>query len=157
MTPVSLDPEDSSIRRAEKVALRLIARAEQNSFGLAAKLERRGFDADVAKAVIARLLDQDLLNDDRYAELWIRSRLGRKKAHSPRWLQISLKKRGIDRNSCLKALEKLLDSETEHGLLLRYLEKADLRGRKNAVYLRRHLKYEGFSPAALDRYFDNSE
>ncbi|MCL2128065.1 MAG: regulatory protein RecX, partial [Treponema sp.] len=35
----------SSCLRAEKAALRLIARAEQNVFGLARKLEKRGHDA----------------------------------------------------------------------------------------------------------------
>ena len=61
--------------KAEKAAARLIARAEQNSFGLAAKLERRGHDTRAVKAVISVLSDRNLLDDARYAERWILSRL----------------------------------------------------------------------------------
>ena len=140
--------------KAEKAALRLIARAEQNSLALTAKLERRGFAAAVVKAVISRLLDRNLLDDARYAELWLRSRLSRKKARSPRWLRISLGKRGIDRNSASIALENTLDPETEYALLSRFVEQTGFPGKKSYSYRKTQLKYEGFSPEALDKYFD---
>jgi len=153
---VILDPSfDTACKRAEKIALRLIARAEQNSLALAAKLERRNFDSAVVKAVVSGLLDQNLLDDTRYAEIWIRSRLAAKKAPSPQWLLSALGKRGIDRKSSLKALNKVLDSQTEHDLLIRYLEKARFSQEKMAFSPRAQLKREGFSSAALDMYFDN--
>jgi regulatory protein len=139
--------------RAEKAAMRLIARAEQHSLGLTAKLERRGFEAAVANAVVSRFLDQDLLDDGRYAELWIRPRLSYRKTPSPRWLLSSLRKRGIDRATAGKALEKALDPETEYALLLSYLEKARLPQGEKARFLRAHLKNEGFSYSALERFF----
>ena len=141
--------------RAEKIALRLIARAEQNSLALKAKLERRGIDAAAAKAVVSRLLERNLLNNGRYAELWISSRLALRNAFSPQWLLIALGKRGIDRDSSLKALKKVLDPQTEYALLLRYLEKNHLPEGKKVFSLRAELKYEGFSSAVLNRYFDN--
>ena len=110
--------------RAEKSALKLIARAEQNSLGLTAKLERRGYEAAAVKAVVFSLLNRNLLNDQRYAELWLRSRLLAKKAASPRRLLVSLRKRGIPRDSSSEAMKTALDGETEYGLLLRYLENA---------------------------------
>ena len=141
--------------QAEKTSLRLIARAEQSSFGLVAKLERRGFGANAAKAVVSCLLKRNLLDDERYAELWIRSRLTITKAPSPQWLLAALSKRGISRNSSSKAIEKVLDPETEYNLLLRYLSKARHPKRKKAFSTRVQLKHEGFSSAALDRYFDS--
>ena len=141
--------------RAEKIALRLIARAEQNSLGLAAKLERRGFDAVVVKTVISRLFGRNLLDDGRYAGLWVRSRLALKKAPSPQWLLAALRKRGIDRNVSLKAIDAVLDPQTEYELLLRYMEQARFPRSKMAFSLRAQLKYEGFSSAVLDTYFDN--
>ena len=147
--------------RAEKIALRLIARAEQSSLGLTAKLERRGFEASAANAVVSRLLDRNLLDDERYAALWVRSRLALKKAPSPRWLLAALRKRGIDRESSRKALDKALDPETEYALFLRFLEsrsfreKSLLSGGERASFLRTQLKYEGFSSETLDRYFDD--
>ena len=149
----------SACYRAEKSALRLVARAEQCSLGLLSKLERRGYGEAVAKAVVSRFTEKNLLDDSRYAELWIRSRLGSKKALSPRWLLAALGKKGIDRDSSQKALEKVLDYETEHAFLLNYLEKAKLLrsalpGKKRGGSLRAQLKYAGFSTVTLDRYFE---
>ena len=142
--------------RVEKIALRLIARAEQYSLGLLVKLERRGFDALVAKAVISRLLDQKLLDDSRYAECWIRSRLNQKQAPSPRWLLVSLGKKGIDKYSSGKALKTVLDEETEYSLLSRTLSKAKYHTEKKTAFLRARFKYEGFSLTVLNRFFEQS-
>jgi len=142
---------NAACNKAEKAALRLIARAEQNSFGLMVKLEKNGFDRTVIRAVISGLLDRGLLDDERYAMLWLRSRLA-KKAQSPKWLLNSLRKRGIDRHSSQRALAKVLDSDTEYSLLLRYIgEKENLNS-----WNRPKLKHEGFSLEALERYSDKS-
>jgi len=146
--------------RAEKIALKLVARAEQNSLGLTVKLERRHFDAAVAEAVVSSFLNRKLLDDRRYAELWIRSRLSSRKALSPRWLLVSLGKRGIDRACSLAALKEVLDPETENALLLRYLARAKpgnvkIPGREKNKYLKTQLKFNGFSSAALERYFSD--
>jgi regulatory protein len=142
--------------RAERTALRLIARAEQNSLALSAKLGRRGYEPAIVRAVISRFMDQDLLNDERYAELWLRSRLARSgKAPSPRHLAVSLGNRGINWESSGKALRKVLDTETEYALLLRYLKKNKFSGLPQGFSLRTRLKYEGFSSAILNQYFDN--
>ena len=146
--------------KAEKSALRLIARAEQNSLGLTAKLERRRFDAAVVKTVVDRFLEQNLLDNGRYAERWIRSRLSCGKAVSPQWLLVNLAKRGISREDSRKALAKVLDPETEYALLVRYLEKTGLDKTfipDNTEYtsLRAKLKYEGFSFDILDKFFDD--
>jgi regulatory protein len=140
--------------RAEKAALRLIARAEQNSMGLSAKLEHRGFAARVVKAVVSRLLDRNLLDDQRYAELWIRSRLSTRKRVSPRWLEISLGRKGIDRTSLRNALKNALDPETEYNLLENYIENTSLPGNGTGS-LRSNLKHEGFSIELIERYFDH--
>ena len=133
--------------------MKLIARAEQNSFGLTAKLQKRGFEASVAKAVISRLQNRDFLNDTRYAELWLRSRLSQKKALTPAWLLSSLRKKGIGRKSSIDALNSVFNPETEYSLLLRYLEKLDIGENDKVEYLRLKLKKHGFSSAILDKYF----
>ena len=137
----------AACNKAEKVALRLIARAEQNRLGLTAKLEKRGFDAAVTKAVVSSLLDRNLLSDERYAELWLRSRLSSGKKLSPLWLRSSLAKRGIDINSSKKALKTVLDPETELLLLEKYLG-TSAQSRINKAQLKR----EGFSSAAIDMH-----
>jgi len=141
----------ASCLKAEQIAAKLIARAEQNSFALSSKLEKRGFQAAVVKEVISGLLDRGLLDDQRYAELWLRSRLG-KRAQSPKTLLFSLRKRGIDRHSSKKAMDQVLDPETEYTLLLKYVETLN---EGEISSLRAQLKYEGFSVETLTRYFDN--
>jgi len=143
--------------KAEKIALRLIARAEQSSAGLLRKLEKRGIDTAVADEVISKLAQTNLINDERYSQFWLRSRL--RFAKSPRRLFSSLCARGIDHDTAKTALETALDEETENALLSRYTKKImrKLRGKKGADDFRSLkflLKNEGFSSGAIEAFFD---
>ena len=156
----NLSSEEEDLRfaaecnKAEKIALNLIAKAEQSSLSLTFKLEKRGIEAAAAKAVVSGFLEKNLLNDERYAELWIRSCLARK-TRSPLWLLVSLEKRGIDRSSSKKTIKKVLDEETEYALLLKYIKEMDILDNNINRGLKTKLKYEGFSPETLNRYFDS--
>jgi regulatory protein len=148
--------------RAEQAGLRLIARAEQTETGLSRKLELRGHDPAGVSAVVSRFVSLGLINDERYAELWIRSRLARRdgKVPSPRKLYASLRSRGIDSSIVEKALKNTLDTETELDLLRRYMERLssrdeDLPQRSSGFSIRKGLKYEGFSQTVLSTYFED--
>ena len=156
----------SDCLRAEKTALRLVARAEQTVFGLSRKLERRGADTACSGAVVSRLLDLGLLDDRRYARLWLESRIGRQ-ASSPVRLLAALRARGVDREDADSALRGALDGETEWLVLERFmLKRRRGRGLKNgsedfppfdddaARSLKYLLKSEGFSSLAIERLFD---
>jgi len=145
----------ASCYRTEKAALHLIARAEQNSLGLTAKLGRRGYERSAVNAVVLCLFDKNLLDDRRYAELWLRSHLLKGNIKSPRWMRVSLAKRGIDRNSVIKALTEVLDPETEYNLLQKFIGKSKATGIKKQPSLKTRLKQEGFSSTVLNRYFDS--
>ena len=144
----SKDNSTASFLRAEKTALRLVARAEQNTGGLARKLERRGHDSAVVSEVISRLCEQNLLNDTRFAVLWLQSRL--RFARSPRRLLSSLCAKGIDRDTAETALKTVLNEDTETALLERFAKKY-ARGTHPIKYL---LKSEGFSIAAINKFTD---
>jgi len=128
--------------RAERAGMRLIARAEQTSAGIARKLARRGYERAWVEAAIARFVDTGLVDDGRYAELWLRSRLRRGEPAGPRALAAELARRGLDRG----ALERVLDEDAEWDLLRDYAEKEGGD--------RRILRAAGFSSAAVDRYCD---
>ena len=147
-------PFDADCIKAEKIALRLIARAEQSVSGLTAKLEKRGVDASAARQVISSLLDRELLDDERFAERWINAQLRGKKAPSPLWLLVSLEKRGLKRETSLSAIGKVLDEETELSLIVEFIEKIDVRFKENSGILKRKLRHERFSIEAIDRFFD---
>lgn len=149
--------EDAALRyaascyRAERAALRLIARAEQCGFGLSRKLESRGHPASCVWAVIAHLENLDVLSDERFALLWLRSRLGN--SASPRNLLAALHRRGIDRSAARRALDAALEPEAELALLRRYLRKHRLAQDR---YLRSALKYEGFSPEVIQTFLEEA-
>ncbi len=143
--------------RAEKTALRLIARAEQCGPNLMRKLEKRKFTAACAGAVISRLYELKLVDDRRFARLWLESRL--RLARSPRRLLSSLCGHGIDRDDAEAALKAVLnEEETELALLKRFVKKHSRKvgregedGERSLKYL---LKSEGFSPQAITRFLD---
>jgi regulatory protein len=150
--------EEESLRfaaacfRTERAALRLIARAEQTAFGISRKLERRGHDSACVRAVVARLTESGIVNDRRFAALWVQSRLTRN-AESPLRLIRALRNRGIDREDAAGALKAVLGFEQESALLKRYLEKNHPREEK-AYPLKRSLKHQGFSPAVIQSFWD---
>jgi regulatory protein len=146
----------ASCYRAERAGMRLIARAEQTMAGLTLKLERRGYDSACVSAVVARFSGLDLVDDGRYAECWLRSRLARRggKVPSPRRLSAALAKRGIDRDALAEALKKALDPETEWTLLQLYIGKNFPAGASGEYSIRNRLKFEGFSSSVLRRWFE---
>jgi regulatory protein len=147
----------SACLRAEKTALRLIARAEQSTLGLKLKLEKRGHDSACARHVITRLCESGLMDDRRYACLWLDARISRQRT-SPRRLFIALCARGIDRDDAALALKKALDDDAELQLLKRYVEKLQRKRKNNSDddgrSLKHLLKGEGFSSLAIQRFFD---
>jgi regulatory protein len=150
--------------RAEKNALRLIARAEQSSFGLSRKLAKRGHAPDCVRQVIPRLEELELLDDRRFVRLWLASRLNRR-TDSPRRLLSALCARGIDRDDAQAGLNAALDAETECRLLERYVKTTEKRksfrikpDKTGSVRsLKFVLKGEGFSPQAIQSFFEQDE
>jgi len=160
----------SACLRAEKAALQLIARAEQSVFGLTRKLKKRRHNPACVSAVIARLCEMELVDDRRYARLWLETKISRQ-ATSPWRLLTALRSRGIDRADADSVLKEMLDEETEFRLLERYAEKLarksnrrraeETAGQDSEEAAHRALKYqlkgEGFSSSVIERYFDEWE
>ena len=144
--------------RAERVGMRLIARAEQTGSGLSRKLEARGHASACVSVVMAHFIENDLVNDERYAERWLQGRLNRKsgRIRGPRLLSVALGNRGIGRKALKSAFDKVLDEETEFTLLQRFLTKRCKGNLSGAYSLRGRLRYEGFSSPVIDRYFEEA-
>jgi regulatory protein len=136
-------------KEAENAAFRLAARAEQSSAGLLAKLRARGYTKDAASGALEKLTEQNIVNDERYARMWVESRLRvrmRRKAESPRLLRERLKAKGISQETAVSAIEAALDGETELSLLQTYLEQSAPAPRPSKDSLRR----EGFSLESIE-------
>ncbi|MES1196012.1 MAG: regulatory protein RecX, partial [Steroidobacter sp.] len=86
---------DESIRRdklqanAHNSAVRLLARREHAAAEIRQKLKFRGYDDNVTAEVIDDLLRQRLLSDERFAEMFIRSRAER--GQGPARLRVELR------------------------------------------------------------------
>jgi regulatory protein len=139
--------------RTERAALRLAARAEQTRRGIARKLELRGFAAPCVHAVVSYLEDRGIINDERYAASWLRMRLARS-AEGPRKLFAALRQRGINSLAAGEALKTVLDFSTEVLLLKGYLKKKRLSNPKEERFLKKQLKYEGFSPEVIEAVWE---
>ncbi|MDR2542408.1 MAG: recombination regulator RecX [Treponema sp.] len=153
---MELDPK---CQHTENSALRLIARAEQCTKGLSLKLEKRGHPKTCIDAVIEKLCILQLLDDKRFARLWLESRLHL--VRSPKRLLVSLCARGVNRDDAETALKNALDMETEYALLLRFAGKYTRKFPKHdeseaqTRSLKFFLRSEGFSSAAVQRFLED--
>jgi regulatory protein len=142
----------SACLRAEKAALRLVSRAEQTGMGLRRKLERAGYTSPCAGAVLSRLEELGIVDDSRYARLWLQARLAGK-AEGPRRLLAALRRRGISRQDAEGALRAVLNPDAERALLEKFLKKNRLSGAEPKIG--GILRGEGFSPSLIREYWEN--
>ncbi|MDR3356361.1 MAG: recombination regulator RecX [Spirochaetaceae bacterium] len=134
-------------------ALRLVARAEQFSLGLSLKLQKKGYSRDEIRSAVDTLVKTGMLDDQRYARLWVTSRIKRR-ADSPRELLCSLRGKGIGHGAAVAALKEALSAEVQLALLRRFAKKKGICDTVNGSAAREKLCFDGFSAEALDRFFD---
>jgi regulatory protein len=139
--------------RAERAGLRLAARAEQTRAGLVRKLEQRGHGTACVKAAAAYLVEMEIVDDRRFAERWIQSRLYRS-TDSPLRLINGLCQRGINRDTAGEACKSALGFERETELLGKFIAKRYRASGSEGRFLKGQLKREGFSPTVLERYWE---
>lgn len=80
-------------RSAYDKALGLLARREHSRKELKAKLRRSGYDGDETTTALDRLGAQHYQDDDRFAEVLLRSRIGQ--GYGPLRLRVELKSHGM--------------------------------------------------------------
>ncbi|HEY9544512.1 MAG TPA: regulatory protein RecX [Solimonas sp.] len=87
---------------ARERALKLLSRREHSAAELAFKLQRRGAEADIAQAAVAKVQDAGLQSDDRYAEMLVRNRI--EQGYGPLRIRGELASAGIDESVARAAL-----------------------------------------------------
>ena len=70
-----------------------LARREHSRAELRAKLIKKDVDADEAEATVARLAEQGLVSDERFAEAFVAARV--RKGQGPVRLRLELEQRGV--------------------------------------------------------------
>lgn len=93
-SPAEGDPERRE-EQARALCLRLLTVRARTRAELAAQLAKRGYPEDVSTAVLDRLGQVGLVDDDDFAEQWVRSRRANA-GKSKRALAAELRDKGVD-------------------------------------------------------------
>jgi regulatory protein len=98
-TPAA-EADERTVRTA---ALALLAGRDFGRVELTRRLERRGFPADTAAAVVEGLVAERLLSESRFVEQFLRQHAGR--GHGPQRIRAELRERGVTAADVDAALE----------------------------------------------------
>ncbi|WP_051713205.1 regulatory protein RecX [Spirillospora albida] len=98
--------------RAREICLRMLAAAPRTRAQLADALRRKGVADDVAEGVLGRFGEVGLIDDEAFAQAWVRSRhTGRGLAR--RALAAELRRRGVADETVSDAVETLAPEDEE--------------------------------------------
>ena len=134
------------IETAYRKAVNFISYKQRTKNEVVRKLEAGGFDSDIISSVVTRLQSAGLVDDVRFAEMWINSR-SNSKPRGRRLLSIELKKKGISE----EIIDNLLESAEDELLLAKkaalkkfnQFSKLEYSEFKKKMFS--HLSYRGFS------------
>jgi len=141
----SIDKEKFS--KARNKAFKLLSYRERTIKEIEDRLRKKDFSEEIIKKVIDFLLENDYLNEERFAEMWIRSR----KKHHPRGRKLiykELKNKGVNQKIINSALNQYLNNQEEIEMA-EYLMEKWLRRRteedSTSYKLKNYLANKGFS------------
>jgi len=147
----------SDATEAERQAASLIARAEQTRYLLGAKLEKKGLSPRAVRLALDHLEAEGLLSDRRFAEAWLRSRLGQGGGgQSPFKLLSGLRSRGIAEDIAKAALRSIFGPEERRAALAKAIAREGRKGEPDRGELRSRLRKLGFSAEEIRVYFEES-
>jgi regulatory protein len=117
-------PADSSSAAIRAAALRLLGRRDYTRTELRSKLTTRGYPGDVVEDVLARLVEERLVDDGRAAAAHVRT-ASHVKGRGRQRIARELTARGIDESLAADALAQI-SPEDERAVLRRILERTPL-------------------------------
>ncbi|HEX4045391.1 MAG TPA: regulatory protein RecX [Gammaproteobacteria bacterium] len=138
-------------------ALRILARRDHAEAELAQKLSRRGFADDAIRALLRQLTQQDLLNDQRFAESYLRAR--RNKGYGPNRITLELQARGITAEMIAEIVE-ITDNAwlIEIDKVWRKRFKSELpQNQQQRAKQARFLQYRGFTLEQIRHFYDKTK
>lgn len=134
-------------------ALRLLSRSEHSRRGLEQKLLSRGFQPEDIRRALDRLQEEGALNDRRFAEEWIRSRL-RKHPEGRALLELGLQKRGVDEDVAREVAKQCASWPEYREALKGLFEDLRANGMHEPMELTSLLRKKGFSSYEIRLLFE---
>jgi regulatory protein len=133
----------SLLRQVREKALDLLARAPHTTFSLRMKLLKRKFESREVEEVLQTLKREEYLDDNSFAENWLRSRTARR-PEGRALLIAGLLRKGVPREIAEGAVNRYLTPQMERDNAIRALEKLKRSGETDPAKLRRKLRARGF-------------
>lgn len=131
----------------------ILSRRDQSEHEMRTKLARKGFLPEQIEEVVTWLYKEKLLDDTRYAKLYVESKLlGR--PVGPRYLVAKLKERGVAGGVIEQVLAECISVDQEVELVSEAVErwkKSHEKDKEDKQKLWRYLAGRGFSPEAISR------
>jgi regulatory protein len=128
---------------AKERALLLLGYRERSRAELTRKLRDSGYSADIAARVVERFTEVELLDDDRFAAAWVRTRSAA--GFGARRIARELAEKGIAPETASAALESISSSDAQLDLARKMLRGRTAADRKERDKLVRRLVSKGFS------------
>ncbi len=139
---------------AKQKAAELLARREHSRFELYNKLRQREFSDTAINQTLDEYQRLELLNDYRFAEMWIRSRIKRK-AEGVGKIKAALKQKGVDERVAEQVLSQECDAEQQQAALEAATEKVVVKSKGDRDKFIRMLLGRGFSWKQINSYSIN--
>ncbi|MES2141876.1 MAG: regulatory protein RecX [Pseudomonadota bacterium] len=98
---ISVNEDAQKVRRA---ALNYLAKREYTFFSLQKKLLQKGFSSHAVQATLSLLVQEELLNDGRFCEAFIASRI--RKNYGPVRIAAELRQHGINEEVIISEIKK---------------------------------------------------
>lgn len=96
--------------KAREAALSLLSFRSRSAVELRRRLERKDFPPEVAEQCVAELVERGLVDDDAFAETWVRDRV-RLRPQGKRRLVQELRAKGVDSEAAHEAVGEVLEAE----------------------------------------------
>ncbi len=141
-----LKQEDEYHRTYER-AVKLIDHRPRSEAEVRQRMQRQGTAPDVIEKVVERLTTVGLLDDAKFARLWVENR-DAFRPRSRRMLRYELRQKGLDEESIAQALEQVDDEQSARHLAMRrgqrlsHLDWPDFRQKLMGYLARRGYPYD---------------
>lgn len=153
---------DDQYVRAKQRALDYLAHKPRTETEVRRKLQRKDVPKPVVEDVVARLYELNYLDDEAYAQDYVRNRFASKK-YGPVRIRRELVERGIDRHVAETVVDELFAEKDVQAVAREHAEKRwarladeeDPRRRKQKLY--RYLRRRGFTSATITPLLDELE
>jgi len=142
-------------RSAKERALRILSARERSAHEVRQRLADDGYPLAIRTAIVERLCELGLIDDERFARLWARSRFAA--GYGSRRVLQELAKRGIEADTAQAAVDEAADQADELTRAIAALRGRDSSNRRERERLIRRLVSRGFELRVAIQAVDHSE